>query len=68
MLNHERLTYDVGTAAKLLGLSRNSAYLACLNGQIPHLKIGKRILIPRIALERMLNEATTRQKEGENGS
>ncbi len=55
--NNERLTYDVGMAAKLLGLSRNSAYLACLNGQLPHLKIGKRILIPRIALERMLTEA-----------
>lgn len=57
MENSERLTYDVGTAAKLLGLSRNSAYLACLTGQIPHLKIGKRILIPKASLERMLNEA-----------
>ena len=54
MGDDERLTYDVGTAAKLLGLSRNSAYQACLTGQIPHLKIGKRILIPRVALERML--------------
>ena len=54
--NDGRLTYDVGTAARLLGLSRNSAYLACLNGQLPCLKVGKRILIPRVALERMLNE------------
>ena len=61
--NNERLTYDVGTAAKLLGLSRNSAYLACLNGQIPHLKIGKRILIPKVTLEKMLTEAG-RLKEG----
>lgn len=67
MVSNERLTYDVGTAAKLLGLSRNSAYQACLNGQIPHLKIGKRILIPRIALQRMLAEAG-RQKEDGNGS
>ena len=57
MQNDERLTYDVGTAAKLLGLSRNSAYQACLAGQIPHLKIGKRILIPRAALEKLLAEA-----------
>lgn len=63
MQNDERLTYDVGTAAKLLGLSRNSTYLACLTGQIPHLKIGKRILIPRVALEQMLGKAGSGQKE-----
>ena len=64
--NNERLTYDVGTAAKLLGLSRNSAYLACLNGQIPHLKIGKRILIPKASLERLL-ESASKPKEDRNG-
>lgn len=68
MPNSERLTYNVVEASKILGLSRNSTYLACLTGQIPHLKIGKRILIPRIALERMLNEAATRQKGSGNGS
>ena len=57
MQNSERLTYDVKSAAKLLGLSKNSAYQACLTGEIPHLKIGKRILIPRVALERLLAQA-----------
>ena len=60
MQNDERLTYDVGTAAKLLGLSRNSAYQACLTGQIPHLKIGKRILIPKVGLEKLLTEASNK--------
>ena len=54
MQTSERLTYDVKTAAKLLGLSKNSAYQACLKGEIPHLKIGKRILIPKVQLERLL--------------
>ena len=54
MATSERLTYNVTEAAKLLGLSKNSAYQACLKGEIPHLKIGKRILIPRIQLERLL--------------
>ena len=54
MQTSERLTYDVKTAAKLLGLSKNSAYQACLKGEIPHLKIGKRILIPKAQLERLL--------------
>ena len=54
MENNGRLTYNVTEAAKLLGLSKNSAYQACLRGEIPHLKIGKRILIPRAQLERLL--------------
>ena len=54
MVTNERLTYNVREAAKLLGLSKNSAYQACLKGEIPHLKIGKRILIPRVQLERLL--------------
>jgi len=54
MENGERLTYNVREAARLLGLSKNSAYQACLKGEIPHLKIGKRILIPKVQLERLL--------------
>jgi len=64
MATSERLTYSVREAAKLLGLSKNSAYQACLRGEIPHLKIGKRILIPRVQLERLLlgnNEAKNEQ-------
>jgi len=57
MQTSERLTYDVKTAAKLLGLSKNSAYQACLKGEIPCLRIGKRILIPVASLNRMLSEA-----------
>ena len=51
---NERLTLNVKEAARVLGLSRNSVYQGCLTGEIPHVKIGKRILIPRAKLERML--------------
>jgi len=57
MQTNERLTLNCIEAARLLGLSKNSVYQACLKGEIPHLKIGKRILIPRVQLDRMLNEA-----------
>lgn len=56
MTTNERLTYNVREAAKLLGLSINSAYQACLKGEIPCLKIGKRILISKMQLDRMFNE------------
>ncbi|MFC2020825.1 helix-turn-helix domain-containing protein [Chloroflexota bacterium] len=42
--------------AKILGLSRASVYEAVRNGQIPSIHLGKRILIPRSAFTRMLNE------------
>ena len=39
----------------LLRLSRNSMYAAIARQEVPHLKIGRRILIPRKALERLMD-------------
>ena len=50
-----RQTYKVGEAAKLLGIGRNQAYEAVGRGELPTIKIGKRLLVPRAALDRMLN-------------
>jgi excisionase family DNA binding protein len=47
-------TYTVEEAAKLLRIGRNQAYDAARTGTLPSIKIGKRILVPRAALERML--------------
>ena len=47
----QRLTYSVDEAAEALGVSRASAYEAVRRGEIPHIKIGKRILIPRSFLQ-----------------
>lgn len=54
----EMLTLTVREAAKALGLSRNSAYAGIARGDIPSLKVGKRILVPREALERLLEGAS----------
>jgi excisionase family DNA binding protein len=59
----ERLTVTVPEAAKLLGISRMSAYTAVREGVIPSLRIGRRILIPRLALERLLAQASQRADE-----
>lgn len=55
MVTNERLTIDVITAAKVLGISRNSCYQACIKGEIPSVKVGKRVLIPKIPFERWLS-------------
>ena len=52
--NPERLVYNVAEARKLLGLSRGLMYEAIRTGQIPSVKFGRRILIPKIALLRIL--------------
>jgi excisionase family DNA binding protein len=50
----DRLTVTVPEAARLLGVSRMSAYSAVRTGEIPSIRIGRRVLIARAALERLL--------------
>jgi len=49
-----RQTYRLQEAAKILGIGRNQAYEAAKRGEIPSIKVGKRVLVPRAALERLL--------------
>jgi excisionase family DNA binding protein len=56
------LTYSVDEVAKLLGLSRGCAYEGIRTGQIPCIKVGRRILVPRRALESLLSGSTSIQE------
>jgi excisionase family DNA binding protein len=49
-----RKVMSVPDVAKALGISRNSAYEAVARREIPVIKIGRRLLVPRAAFERML--------------
>lgn len=51
----DRLVYTVEEAAQLLGISRAFAYEAVQRGEIPSMRIGRRILVPKAALQRMLD-------------
>jgi excisionase family DNA binding protein len=53
----DRLVYTVPEAAALLGISRAFAYEAVKRGDIPSMRIGRRILVPKAALERFLAES-----------
>lgn len=55
----EKLTYTVEEVAKLLGLSRSSMYQAIRNNSVPSLRIGGRILISKIELEKLLGRDTS---------
>jgi len=48
------LVYSVVEAARLLGLGRNAAYAAVARGDIPTIRIGRRKLVPKAPLHRIL--------------
>ena len=48
------LLYTPPEAQKLLRLSRTGFYEAVARGEVPHIRIGRKILIPRVRLERFL--------------
>ena len=52
----ESLVLTVGEAARLLRLSKTTTYDQIRQGSIPSIRMGKRILVPRAALMRMLEE------------
>jgi excisionase family DNA binding protein len=70
MGEEERRTYLVEEAGAILGIGRSAAYAAVARGEIPHIRIGRRILIPRRALDRLLEAQPTANREqvgsGEN--
>jgi excisionase family DNA binding protein len=48
------LTVTVSQAAHMLGVSRSAGYDAARRGELPTIRIGRRLVVPRRALERML--------------
>lgn len=52
-----RQTLTVEETARILRISRNSAYEAARTGEIPTIRIGKRVLVPIGGLERLLGRA-----------
>jgi excisionase family DNA binding protein len=53
----ERAALTVREAADILGLGINQTYEGIRAGQIPSIKVGKRIIVPRAALEKKLEAA-----------
>jgi excisionase family DNA binding protein len=52
-----RLTVTVPEAARLLGISRGAAYEAAHRGELPVIRIGRRMVVPWPALRRLLDAA-----------
>jgi len=54
------LVYTVTQTAALLGISRTHTYELVARGELAHVRLGRRILVPRLALERLLDVVAER--------
>ena len=55
--NRDRAVMTVDELAGYLEISRHSAYAQLRAGAVPHLRLGKRFIIPRAAIEKWMAEA-----------
>ena len=55
----QKRAISIPEAAETLGIGVSKAYEAANSGEIPTIRIGKRILVPVAALERMLERVTS---------
>jgi excisionase family DNA binding protein len=60
-----RLTLSVEEAGELLGISRGLAYELVRKGELPSLRLGRRLVVPRAALQSILSEAQDQDVNGE---
>lgn len=58
MVTAEKIVLTVPEAGELLGISRAHAYLMVKQGQLPIIKLGRRLVVPRPALMKMLESVT----------
>ena len=62
-LDDNRLTYTLAEAATRLGISTWLAYEAAHRGELPVCRIGRRMLVPRAALLRLLAQDPSTDSE-----
>jgi excisionase family DNA binding protein len=60
-MRSERLTMSVEEASSALGISRSLAYELVRRGEIPSLRLGRRIVVPVRALDDLVEVGPSRQ-------
>ena len=62
-MNGNRMTVTVEEAAEILGISRAFAYTLVRREELPSLRLGRRLVVPRRALERLLEGSHDTHRE-----
>ncbi len=52
----DKPTVTADETAEILRLGRNSTYEGIANGEIPSIRVGRRVLVPTASLRRLLGE------------
>ena len=55
---YEKSVYTVPQVAKILGINRNLAYELVRRGDLPALRLGKRLVCPKQAIDRLLSQGS----------
>ena len=55
--SQERLVWSVEEAGRRLGISRAHAYELVARGDLPHLRLGRHVVVPKRALDEFLATA-----------
>jgi excisionase family DNA binding protein len=58
LLEDSRLVVSLPEAASLLGISRSFAYVLAERGELPVIRLGRRQLVPKAALSKMMRAAS----------
>ena len=53
----ERRTLAVSEVARILGVSRSTAFVMAKSGQLPTIRVGRRVVVPIAPLNRLLGES-----------
>jgi excisionase family DNA binding protein len=56
-----KLTYSRDEVAQMLGVSRDSVIRAIAKGHLQVIRFGRRVLVPRHSVEKLISEPTTWQ-------
>lgn len=59
------LTLTIEEAAKLLGVSRGLAYEAARRGELPTIRLGRRLLVPRARLLALVGAPSGKGGDGD---
>lgn len=57
--------HTVEAIAPQFNLSTQAVYAACRNGQIPHVRIGKRIRIPESSIQKWIDAQTSKNNDAQ---
>jgi excisionase family DNA binding protein len=60
-MNDDRLAFTIEEAARAIGISRGGAYRSAHTGELPTVRIGGRLLVPRDALKELIAERARRR-------